>query len=261
VANTLFQLQSYVTYWLDAVGEHSLHSPFFYDFYTQIVRPKNGDAVLSQAENIRRNLLADHRHIAINDMGAASAALSGHQRKISDVARTGTSPVKYSKLYARIIKAFRCREVIELGTSFGVNALYLASQDQANVHTFEGLNTVADVAEANFELAGVDNVHLVRGNIDQTLPRFLETVRKVDFAFLDANHRLAPTQQYFEAVARKTHARSVVVIDDIHYSAEMAQAWKTIRQHQLVYATADLFRCGLVFFDPSLNKQHVVLQY
>jgi hypothetical protein len=59
---------------------------------------------------------------------------------------------------------------------------------------------------------------------------------------------------------KKVHPNSIIIIDDIHYSPEMAAAWKVIKNHRLVYASADLFRCGIVFFDPSLNKQHVILQ-
>lgn len=261
MANTFFQVQSYFTYWLDAVGEHSLHSPFFYDFYTQVIRPKQKDAGFDKAEKIRQSLLSDRRTIAAADLGATSSVLSGNQRSIRDIARTSTSPVRYSKLYARIIKAFRCHNVVELGTSFGINTLYLARYNQGNIYTFEGVNAIADVAQASFDAVGATGIQLVRGNIDQTLSRFLEDVKSIDFALLDANHRLIPTQQYFEALAMKMHPRSVMVIDDIHHSAEMASAWKAIQQHPLVYATADLFRCGLVFFDPSLNKQHVVLQY
>ncbi len=38
------------------------------------------------------------------------------------------------------------------------------------------------------------------------------------------------------------------------------KAWKEICKHDLVYTSLDLYRCGILFFDPSLNKQHVVLQ-
>nr|WP_236676200.1 class I SAM-dependent methyltransferase [Chryseolinea lacunae] len=205
--------------------------------------------------------MADHRVIDVPDLGATSQALSGTKRKISAVARTSASPAKYSRLYARIIKAFDCHDVVELGTSLGINTQYLALGNDCAVTTFEGAEPIANIAEAGFEQAGARAITLVRGNIDHTLPRQLETLKRIDFALLDANHRHAPTLRYFETIARKVHSRSVLVIDDIHYSPEMARAWKDIQNHSLVYATADLFRCGLVFFDPSLNKQHVVLQH
>lgn len=212
-------------------------------------------------EQFRQQLRADHRVIDVPDIGATSQALTGTKRKISAIARTSASPAKYSSLYARIIRAFQCHDVIELGTSLGINTLYLAQGNDSKVTTFEGATPIANIAEAGFEQAGATTISLVRGNIDLTLPQHLDSVKRVDFALLDANHRHAPTLKYFEAIARKVHNRSVLVIDDIHYSPEMAQAWKDIQNHSLVYATADLFRCGLVFFDPSLNKQHVVLQY
>ena len=52
--------------------------------------------------------------------------------------------------------------------------------------------------------------------------------------------------------------KSVVIIDDIHHSAEMKKAWEEIIKHELVYGSIDLFRCGILFFEPSLGKQHFV---
>jgi hypothetical protein len=78
---------------------------------------------------------------------------------------------------------------------------------------------------------------------------------------MDANHRYQPTLQYFERLLPKINETSIVVLDDIHYSREMEQAWQELKKHRIVYGSADLFRCGILFFDPSLNKQHVILQY
>ena len=77
---------------------------------------------------------------------------------------------------------------------------------------------------------------------------------------MDANHRYEPTVNYFNSLLRVIHTKSIIIMDDIHYSEEMEKAWKEIKNHELVHASIDLFRCGILFFDPSLNKQHVVLQ-
>ena len=79
-------------------------------------------------------------------------------------------------------------------------------------------------------------------------------------AFMDANHRYEPTIRYFELLLKKVHEKSVLIVDDIHHSCDMEKAWKEMQRHRLVYGSADLFRCGILFFDPSLNKQHVILQ-
>jgi len=150
--------------------------------------------------------------------------------------------------------------IVELGTSFGINALYLSEAKGATVTTFEGAPAIADIAALTFEFAGKENIRLTVGNIDQTLPAFLQQVRQVDFVFIDANHMYGPTIRYFEWLLKKIHERSVLVVDDIHCSPGMERAWEEIKGHRLVYGSADLYRCGIVFFDPSLNKQHVILQ-
>lgn len=253
-----FRIRSFLSYWLNAVDEHSLHSPFFFDLYTTQIKQRPHKGEFEHIEALRRKLLSDKRHITVDDHG------SGHTRKasrqISVIAAASSSPPRFSFLYYRLAKHFGVSSILELGTSFGINTLYLAEKSDASVTTLEGSTAIADVAALTFEFSGKKNVRMIVGNIDHTLPAYLLGIRRLDLAFMDANHRYEPTLRYFEWLLKKVHEKSVIIIDDIHYSAEMERAWKAIRNNRLVYATADLFRCGIVFFDPSLNKQHVILQ-
>lgn len=113
-----------------------------------------------------------------------------------------------------------------------------------------------NIALTNFEFSEAKNIVLVEGNINETLPEFVEVNRRLDFVLMDANHRYEPTVEYFNLVVERMTPGAIVVVDDIYQSNEMAKAWKEIRGHELVYGSIDLFRCGIVFFDPSLNKQH-----
>jgi predicted O-methyltransferase YrrM len=258
VANRLFQLSSYLSYWLDATDEHSLHSPFLFDFYTRVIVPSKRDKTVHKIEDLRRKLLTDKRNIRVEDLGSGSMYQNG---TIASIAATSLSPVKFSSLYSRIILYKKARQILELGTSFGVNTLYLAQHPDTRVTTLEGSSEVADIARLTFQFHGSKNINLIEGNIDDTLGNFLQSVRKIDFALIDANHRFEPTRDYFEQLAMKVHENSVIVIDDIHLTSEMERAWNALKAHRLVYTTIDLFRCGILFFDPSLNKQHVILQY
>jgi predicted O-methyltransferase YrrM len=151
--------------------------------------------------------------------------------------------------------------VLELGTSLGINTLYLAQKKDAQITTFEGAEEIADIAAFNFEFLDAKNIKLVTGNLQQTLPQWASMNNKVDFAFIDANHRYEPTLRYTELLISKTHSQSILVIDDIHRSADMEGAWHELSRHPLVYVSVDLFRCGILFFDPSLTKQKVVLHF
>lgn len=257
-----FQLKSYLNYWLDAVDEYSLHSPFLYDFYTSVVKKKDVHPGIASLKFIRKNFEQDHRFIHVTDFGVGSQHLKSSLRKISDIALTSSSPEKYSRLYTRILHHFHCTYILELGTSLGINTLYLAkADDSSQVVTFEGSPETAAIARTLFDTNKARNIRLIEGNIDHVLPPYLLSTEKIDFAFMDANHRFGPTVQYFEWLVTKIHHRSIIILDDIHYSPEMAKAWKAIQKHDLVFGTVDLFRCGIIFFDPALGKQNVVLQF
>jgi predicted O-methyltransferase YrrM len=112
-----------------------------------------------------------------------------------------------------------------------------------------------------FDFAEAKNIALVTGDLTYTLSTALQHIRKVDFAFLDANHTYEATTYYFKQLLSRLHDKSVVVIDDIHYDRGMEMAWNEIRASKLIHTSIDLYRAGILFFDPSLNKQHVILQF
>ena len=52
-----------------------------------------------------------------------------------------------------------------------------------------------------------------------------------------------------------SHAKTVLVFDDIHWSKGMEDAWKMIQNHPKVYLSIDLFYCGLIFFQSDHNQK------
>jgi predicted O-methyltransferase YrrM len=75
---------------------------------------------------------------------------------------------------------------------------------------------------------------------------------------MDANHRYTPTLRYFELLAKRIHTKGVIVMDDIYYSPEMEKAWTGNKTTSVGIWQCGFFRCGLLFFDPALNRQHYV---
>jgi predicted O-methyltransferase YrrM len=257
--DSLFHFRAYITYWLDAVSRHSLHSPFFYDFYRMVIIPAKRSKGFSDIERLRAAMLKDDTEISVKDLGAGSRHNPSATRKIKDIARTSLSSPLFSRIYTMMINHYQCKHVLELGTSLGINTLYLG-REGTFVTTFEGSDEISEIARRNFKKAGMSHIHLVEGDIAKTLPQHLTGSGKVDFALMDANHQFDPTLTYFKLLKGAIHERSVIVVDDIHYHQGMERAWNEMRHDPLVYGSIDLFRAGILFFDPSLNKQHVVLQ-
>jgi predicted O-methyltransferase YrrM len=258
---TAFQIKTYLKYWLEAVDGHSLHSPFLFDLYEKVVRGKDEGLDFGVNERLRKKLLDNPTELLLHDDFGARTGKGAKERTVKDIASTSLSTEKFSRLYARLARYQLSRSIIELGTSLGINTLYLASEKNSHVTTFEGSRAVAAVAKSTFEFADASNISIIEGNIDSTLPVWLEQNERVDMAFLDANHRYEPTLKYFGLIQRRIHLKSIVILDDIHYTEEMEKAWTEIRHDPQVYGSVDLYRSGLLFFDPSLNKQHVVLQF
>lgn len=252
------QIRAYINHWLTVVDKHSIHSPYFFDFYTKVIQAKSDENQFIEIEKLRANLKSNSAEITVEDFGAGSRKLSGAKRKLSDIANVSLTPKKYARLYYTIINYIEAKNIVEFGTSLGITTLYLAKDEACRITTFEGSHALADVALTNFEYFDKKNIHLIEGNIQSTLAEFIQNPAKINFVLMDAHHLYEPTMRYFNLLVRRLNDKSVVIIDDIHWSAEMERAWNELRKSQLVYGSIDLFQCGILFFDPALNQQHYV---
>ena len=170
---TLHQVTGFLQYWLNAVDQHSLQSPFVYELYTKVIKKKSGKVAHPEIEKIRDKLMSSTTSIEAQDLGAGSRLSNGRQKQVAEIARHGISKRKYSELLERLIQYLGAKNVVELGTSLGLNTLYLSSEETVQVTTFEGNEALVNMAEVIFEANNRKNVRIVPGNIDQTLPQFL----------------------------------------------------------------------------------------
>ncbi|MBS1557641.1 MAG: class I SAM-dependent methyltransferase [Bacteroidetes bacterium] len=258
---TFFQLKSFITHWLDAVDDHSIHSPYFFDFYNRVIQGKTEPSKFNPIEQTRAHLLATHSMITVPDIGDSSSYFKSQHRAVSKIAQTSLNPPRQCELLFRIATHLGAKKIVELGTSMGISSLYLAQVKDSTVTTFEGSREIAHIARTNFNYFNQQNIQLIEGNLNETLSGYLQTPGKIDFVLMDANHRYEPTIQYFNWLTKRISDKGVIVVDDIYRSEGMAKAWKELRKHDLVYASMDLYCCGILFFDLNLGKQHFICQY
>jgi predicted O-methyltransferase YrrM len=253
------QVTSFVNHWLDQTNEHGIHSPFFFDFYRKVLRgPKPLTPFTAGIEQLRAKLLKNKSQVHMHDLGAGSAYTKAALRTVADIARQSATPAKLAQLYQRIAISAGAKKIIELGTNLGLTTLYLADKEDTRVYTLEGSPALANIAQLHFDFFAKKNITLMEGDIDATLPELLQSPEKLGLVLMDANHRYDPTWRYYNQLMKRIGDKTVFIIDDIYYSPEMTRAWNEIRKHELVYGSIDLYRCGLLFFDPALPKQHYV---
>ena len=252
----------YVQYLLRAGNRHGLHSPFVYELYENVICNRSRFYNYHIAETLRAKMLADPTEITLTDLGAGSMLLKGDKRKISSIASSAVKPAKYGQLLFRLVNHFQPSYILELGTCLGVTTVYLATAaKKSKVVSIEGCPEVSILAHKNFAAAKAGNIEHVIGEFGKMLPSVVGNLPQLDFVYFDGNHRREPTLEYFRLCLEKANENSVFVIDDIHWSAGMEDAWKEIKQHPRVTVTIDLFHMGLVFFRNTQAKEHFILRY
>ncbi len=258
-----FLAKKFLGYKLKAKDEHSIHSPFVFDLYCNVIRNEENYYAFDELKKIREALHNNDTELEIEDFGAGSKHFTTKTRKVSEISRHSVSQEKYSRLLFRLAEHFQCKTVLELGTSIGLNTLYFASADKkAKVISFEGSSSLCKFAGSLFKANSFKNIEVVEGNFDTTFGKRLNHLENFDLLFIDGNHRKLPTLEYFKIALSKIHNNSIIVLDDIYWSSEMEEAWIEIKKMPDVKVTIDLFQFGLVFFrEEHKQKEDYVLKF
>jgi predicted O-methyltransferase YrrM len=255
----------FIQYFLSASNGrgHGIHSPFIYDFITRVMNDRTEYPEYAIVEKLRQALLKNDTLLSFDDYGAGSTVHRSNQRSIASIAKHSAKAPKFGQLLFRISRRYLPTNIVEMGTSLGVTSAYLGlGNKDARVFTLEGAAEVSKIARQNFEMVSAGNIRLVEGKFADTLPGVIKDLSSLDLVFVDGNHRLEPTVDYFRQMLSKINGDSILVFDDIHWSQEMEQAWDTIKQTKDVRCTIDLFFIGIVFFRPEFReKQHFTIRF
>ncbi|MEJ6793634.1 MAG: class I SAM-dependent methyltransferase [Flavobacteriales bacterium] len=251
----------YLNYLLRSKTKYSIHSPFVYKLTTEVINSKESSNLVTKVEALRSQLCKDNNTISITDLGAGSNINHLKTRKIKDIAKNSAKSQKYGQLLFRLCNYLQPKNSLELGTSLGISASYLALSESQKVYTLEGCPNTAQKARENIDSLQINNVEIVVGDFKETLTPTLEKIKTLDFGFLDGNHQQKPTIKYFEECLKYCDENSVLIFDDIHWSEGMENAWKYIKNHEKVFVSIDLFFVGIVFLNPNQKKEHFIIRY
>jgi predicted O-methyltransferase YrrM len=247
-----------------AKSKFDLHSPFVYHLYSGILNDKTVYPEFRTIEKLRTRLLRDPGYIKMSDLGTGAGDIPWCHRivPVKKVIKKSCVKPAFGQLLFRMARHFRPAVMVELGTSLGMSTAYLAmGNPQGQITTLEGCPETAAAAKKNFDHLGLRNVRQLTGSFEDVLPGLLNELGKVDLVFIDGNHRKKPSLQYFYQCLQHIHDDSVLILDDIHWSGEMQEAWKEIVGHPSVTLTIDLFRMGMVFFKKGLSKEDFILHF
>lgn len=250
-------VRAYLRYRRNAVTKHGVHSPFVFDLVTKTLPTDTTDFTTFSAEKWREECIASKESINVQDYGTGQSG----PRAITAIARRAAKSPKEGRLLYRLVKRFQPKTILELGTSLGISAMYMrAGAPDAKIVTIEGCPETARIAKEGMRKHGID-VDVRVGEFHVTLANILSELKSVDLVYIDGNHRRAPTLEYFNLIRKYANNDTVFVFDDIHWSLEMEEAWKTIIADKDVHVSCDVFHFGLVFLRREQVKEHFVLRW
>ncbi|MGN7203159.1 O-methyltransferase [Pedobacter sp. SAFR-022] len=259
MAFTFFK--DYLLHRLSAKSRHGTHSPFVYKLADEVIYDKRQYEDYHIIEAQRKRLLKDDSMVQVTDLGAGSHLNKDRTKKVKQIAKNALKSPALAQLIFRLAKFNKPKLIIELGTCLGITTSYLSkAAPKAKVITIEGCPQTAAVAGKNFEELQLENIRLEVGNFDHILPGILDAQQQLDFVYIDGNHRKDATLNYFKWCLPKVHENSMLIFDDIYWSAGMKEAWAEIKAHPQVTVTVDLFWIGLVFFKKGQARQDFKLK-
>ena len=242
---------------------HGIHSPFVYELISEVFNDHRIFYAYNRIEAVKNSLLRDERELLVKDAGAGFVKNSRPLRKVSAIAAKSLSTQKFGRLLFRLANFYQARQIIELGSSLGISASYLASADEkSRVVTLEGSPQIAQIAMETYQRLELNQICQITGSFEDTLEEVIQTNPPADLVFLDGNHRKKPVLEYFHRILENVKPSSLIIIHDIHWSREMEEAWAIIRKHPKVNLTIDIFSAGLVFFREEFQvKQNFMIRF
>lgn len=262
--NLLENLRRMWTFYVNAHTKYDVHSPFISKLIVAMKEPlsREDNTKIQGVEIVRKKLLKDQRKISLQPMGAGSRLKENNTISVSQLAARSLSTPRQCLTYFRLLKWLQPSTILELGTSLGISTMYhhLAAP-RAHLISIEGRMPVHRIAREI--IAGhkkVKNIDLLQGLFDEHLENALTLLGKVDYVFIDGDHRGSSLIKYLQQILPHTHDRSIIVVHDIYWSDDMLDAWNEIITWPQIKASLDIYEMGVLIFNSSvLHQQNVRL--
>jgi len=242
---------------------HGIHSPFAFNLIHNVWQQHLNAGILEKLRFLDAKNRKDSILVNVRRVGAGSLVTKKEMRSVSSIFRSASIPKRYGRLLYATTAYFKPDMVLEFGTSLGISSAWLAlGNPQCELYTVEAIAALAEKARENHRAIGLQNTHILNLDFEQFMQEFDLPKKKKYLLYIDGNHTRKATLQMFDFALQHLYTRHlVVIIDDIHWSAGMEQAWQQIQKHHQVTLTLDIFRMGFVFFNSDLYPQNFIINY
>lgn len=241
---------------------YGIHSPLVYEFIKEVLQGEGRYPELECIEKIRASLRKSDKFIPVDDFGTGGGGSAQKSEAVSRIVKVASTRSKYGRLLYRIARHYKPEKILELGTSLGFGSMYLGKAvPDAEIITVDGCQACSAIAKDNFKELGLENIRVMNGTFENLLPELMKDLQWIDLVYFDGDHRKDRLIGYFEMVLPFIRSGSIFIVDDIHWSADMKEAWEQIKNHPESKITVELFQLGMVFFRKGLRKQNFLVRF
>jgi predicted O-methyltransferase YrrM len=156
---------------------------------------------------------------------------SGHIAEMEQYAKANDVPISQPesiRLVEVLLKIAGAKKILELGTAIGYSAIRMTNACGAEVVTVELSDEMADIAEKNFEIAGVsDKVTLIRGDARQVISE-MSGEGIFDIIFVDAAK--GQYMEFFPHCERLLKKGGLLISDNVLYKGMTATDELVVRR-------------------------------
>ncbi len=227
-----------------------ISSPKVKQFVTQVIRVKKVSEQIKSVEKYIKALEKDSSEIHFIEKGAGSRAMKKTTRKVSFIAKLAGCSRKQGRLLYRMVDWYKPTRILELGTSLGKSAFYMASaNEKAAITTIDINKSVLELAKRGARKLNLNNISFIEADFDNILSDELK--KDPDLVYVDGNHSYKGTMKYFNEILNSM-TDGMIVFDDIYWSSGMKKAWNEIQT--LSNCSIDLYWLGIVIVSQSADK-------
>lgn len=143
--------------------------------------------------------------------------------------------------------AVQAQTILELGCCMGISGSYLATAESCEEFiTIEGSKDLIPIAESNLRMM-VNRFRIIPALFDEALDAFLPSLsKKLDLVHIDGDHTEENTLRYFKRLLPHLRHGSLVLFDDIHFSAGMWNAWEKLSRWKGAEYSINVGRYGIL---------------
>ncbi|HEX5626013.1 MAG TPA: class I SAM-dependent methyltransferase [Saprospiraceae bacterium] len=243
------RLGAFFDYYRRADPIYSIHSPFLFDFIQSVLDRDRIHYDFDRLYSISEQLKSNDRIIPDSEF-ARQHQQAG--KSISKMFRqAGQSFSGYESLY-RLALYLKSGTILELGSCAGMSGCSLAlGHPKSRVTCVEGNTFLSGHCQSLFQYHGIQNAECIGSDFHSFLNRM--PPQNYELAFLDGHHDAAATRDYLRKILEITTADAVIVLDDIHWSGGMHQAWKDIIQWPQIHSSLETARWGFLFKNKNIT--------